>query len=73
MILVQIFRTPILKMNFLFKDFAKRAKIIKVFFVFIKMCWRECFFLKYQKQSLYFTKNMANCLAKIKIVIAKGA
>ena len=56
----------------MFKDFAKRAKIIKVFFVFIKMCWRE-FFLKYQKKSLYFTKNMANCIAKIKIVIAKGA
>ena len=72
MILVQIFRSPILKMNFMFKDFAKRAKIIKVFFVFIKMCWRE-FFLKYQKKSLYFTKNIANCIAKIKIVIAKGA
>ena len=67
MILVQIFRSPILKMNFMFKDFAKRAKIIKVYFVFIKMCWRE-FFLKYQKNLYILLKIWQIALQKLKLL-----
>ena len=59
-------------MNFLFKHFTKRTKIV-VFFVFIKKRWSERFFLKYQKQSLYLLKIWQIALQQLKLLIGKGA